>query len=97
MNVGNVRKVKDYKPRIETRDRDFRTLYRFEVENVAWIAQHFLGESNETRGGALNPLQKMKTFLRYMSDPGFQTGVAEDIGIDQTSVCKIVHQVLFCI
>ncbi|PSN30598.1 hypothetical protein C0J52_27512 [Blattella germanica] len=48
-------------------------------ENEQWLTNHFLNENNETRGGALTNEQRMKIFLRYLSDPGFQSGVAEDI------------------
>jgi len=97
LNVGNVRMGKDYKPRVETRDVDYHSLYRFEKENVIWIADHFLGQEEETRGGCLSSLARMKTFLRYMGDPGFQVGVGEDIGIDQTTVSKTIHLVIILI
>nr|CAH7754288.1 unnamed protein product [Callosobruchus chinensis] len=35
----------------------------------------------------------MKIFLRYVADPGYQTGVAEYIGDHQTSVSKVVRKV----
>jgi hypothetical protein len=36
-------------------------LFRFPDENVQWIAEHFLGnEDEETRGGALSSVIKMK-------------------------------------
>nr|CAH7713521.1 unnamed protein product [Callosobruchus chinensis] len=35
----------------------------------------------------------MKIFLRYLGDPGYQTGVAEDIGDHQTSVSEVVTKV----
>ncbi|PSN41235.1 hypothetical protein C0J52_13430 [Blattella germanica] len=52
------------------------------TENVQWLTNHFLNDNNETRGGALTNEQRMKIFLRYLSDPGFQSGVAEDIRVD---------------
>jgi hypothetical protein len=30
---------------------------------------------------------------RYVGDPGFQTGVGEDLGIQQSTVCKTFHAV----
>ena len=39
---------------------DFKLLFRFEKENVQWLANKFLGSSQETRGGALSSLHKMK-------------------------------------
>ena len=35
----------------------------------------------ETKGGALSNKQRMEVFLRHVGDPGFQTGVGEDMGI----------------
>jgi hypothetical protein len=32
----------------------------------------------------------MKIFLRYMGDPGFQSGVAEDLGVHHTTVSKVI-------
>ena len=93
INVVSIRSKKEYKPRVTTRNVDYHTLYRFEEENIEWLADHFLGSNNETRGGALNPVQKMKIFLRYVAKPGFQSRVGEDIGCDQTTVSKIIAQV----
>lgn len=80
MDVNQRRKV--YKERRDQNDEDYRTLFRFNRENVQWLTNHFLNENNETRGGALTNEQRMKIFLRYLSDPGFQSGVAEDIRVD---------------
>jgi hypothetical protein len=93
LNIAPFRQVKLYRARKDTLPEDYRTLYRFEETNVEWIASHFLGDVWDSRGGGLSPLQQMKTFLRYMADPGFQSGVGEDLGIDQTTVSKTVHKV----
>ncbi|XP_055628999.1 putative nuclease HARBI1 [Toxorhynchites rutilus septentrionalis] len=74
-------------------DDNFKQLYRFSRENVDHLAQFFLGNDNETRGGALGDIQRMKCFLRYLGDPGFQVGVGEDLGIHQTTVCKTIWAV----
>jgi hypothetical protein len=69
-------------------------LYRFDEVNVQWMATYFMGqEKNEKRGGALSNVDKLKIFLRCVGDPGFQTGVAEDIGIHQTTVSKIIVEI----
>lgn len=34
--------------------------FRFSEENVEWMAEHFLGEAVETRGGAMPPKQQMR-------------------------------------
>jgi hypothetical protein len=90
INLPKNRKI--YKVRRKTLPDDFKTLYRFEEQNLEWISEHFLGETTETRGGALTCKQQMQVFLRYVSDPGFQSGVAEDLGIDQTTVSKTFHK-----
>jgi hypothetical protein len=50
-------------------------MYRFEERNVEYLAEIFLGNTEERRGGALSPKQRMEIYLRYMGDPGFQVGV----------------------
>lgn len=67
----HIRNEKIYKPRRPNpSDTDFIKLFRFTPENVMWLSQHFLQENRETRGGALDNHMKMKTFLRYVADPG---------------------------
>ncbi|XP_030767179.1 putative nuclease HARBI1 [Sitophilus oryzae] len=78
----------------DIRESDFKTLFRFEEENVVWLADHFLGADLETRGAALSPVQKMKVFLRYCANPGFQSGIAEELGCTQPTVSRIFHEVL---
>ena len=63
-----------------------RSLFRFHNENVAWMSEYFLGENTDPRGGALNNKQRMEVFLRHVGDPGFQTGVGEDMRIHQSTV-----------
>ena len=82
------RKQKVYKPRKVQYMDTYRSLFRFHDENVAWMAEYFLGENTETRGGALTNKQRMEVFLRHVGDPGFQTGVGEDIGIHQSTVSR---------
>lgn len=68
------RPAKNYKARRTVGDDNYRKLFRFSREGVAFLVDNFLPPQYETRGGALNNVQKMETFLRYMSDPGFQVG-----------------------
>lgn len=95
MVVLAPRKV--YRPRKSARERDCKKLYRFEEANIQWLANHFLGEEVETRGGALSPVQKMKVFLRFLADPGFQSGIGEELGIHQSSVSRTITYVLNCV
>lgn len=72
---------------------NFCRLIRFNKENVEWLTSIFLGNHVETRGAALSCVEKMEIFLRSLGDPGFQVGVAADIGVHQTTVSKIVAEV----
>ena len=66
------------------------TYCRFSAENVTWLADYFLNDCTETRGGALSPKMKMKIFLRCLANPGFQSGIAEELGVHQSTVSKVV-------
>ena len=91
----HIRKKKSYQTRRETVSHDYKKLYRFTEENVEWMAEYFLGQYTETtRGGALSNKEKMRTYLRYVADPGFQNGIGEEMGIHQTIVCKVNGDVM---
>lgn len=81
-------------PRLPTHECDFKALYRFEERHVQWIANRFLGTSDETRGGALSSFHRMKICLRYLSDPGFQKGIGQELGISQATVSRTVNTVV---
>ena len=92
----NIRKPKIYNVRRSGHHvHDYKRLFRFDEDNVHWIVQNVLLDNNdvETRGGALSTKQRLEAFHRYVSDPGFQVGVGEDLGIDQSSVCRSVHYI----
>lgn len=91
----NIRKPKIYNVRRSGHHvHDYKRLFRFDEDNVHWIVQNVLLDNNvETRGGALSTKQRLEAFLRYVADPGFQVGVGEDLGIDQSSVCRSVHYI----
>ncbi len=92
MQVGRQRKV--YAERRICRAEKFKALYRFKEDNVERMAEYFLVDTGEKRGGALSIKQQMQIFLRYLADPGFQIGVGEDLGVQQTTVCKTFSKVL---
>ena len=75
-----IRKRKCYHHCRETLSPNYKKLYRFIEENVVWLAEHFLGEYTETRGVALSNKERMKAFLRYVTDPGFQNGIGAGDG-----------------
>jgi hypothetical protein len=92
-----LRNEKIYKPRRRALGPDYKTLYRFQEENLQWLANLFLGHHEETRGGALSPELKMKTFLRYLADPGFESGIGEKLGIHQSTVSKTITEVMHAV
>lgn len=71
-------------------DEKYRQLYRFHPETVDYLCEEFMQQSEETRGAAVSPKQRMEIALRYLSDPGFQRGVAEDAGCHQSTVSRAV-------
>lgn len=70
------RTEKVYKARRNQQEIDSYQLFRFSDENISFLSNEFLVDRDddriETRGGALDKTMQMKTFLRYVSDPGFQ-------------------------
>lgn len=44
------------------------------------MASEFLRE-NYPRGGGISRRKKIEVFLRFVGDPGFQYGIAEDVGV----------------
>jgi hypothetical protein len=57
-----VRKRKEYQPRRIAPASTYRSEFRFNEENVSWMAEHFLDEYTETRGGAISNKQTMEVF-----------------------------------
>ena len=94
MAFVNIREEKRYNPRNDTFIHPYQKLFRFERQNVKYLAENLLHETHETRGGALSSVKRMECFLRYAGDPGFQYGVGEDLGITQSTVSKTFHGVM---
>ena len=89
---NNIRLFKDRDQPIN--DFYYRTQFRFDDTTVQWMADHFLGPpSNERRGGALTPKKQFEIALKYYSDPGFQAGVSEIVGVSQPTVSRTVKYV----
>ena len=90
-----VRKTKVYKlQRSHKYVHEYKRLFRFQEHHVKWIAENLIDDSAETRGGALPTKVRLEAFPRYVADPGFQIGVGEDMGIDQSSACRSIHYVI---
>lgn len=67
------RPKKLYRARRNSDDSNFRSLYRFDRENFNFLVRIFFPDDvHDRRGGGLSNAQKMKIFLRYVGDPGFQ-------------------------
>lgn len=73
---------------------NYKKLFRFTKENVIWMSDLFLGQSDESRGGAIPYVNRMEITLRYLANPGFQSGIAHEFGIHQSTVSKIVTDVI---
>ncbi|CAH1969398.1 unnamed protein product [Acanthoscelides obtectus] len=89
-----LREGKTYRKRRNVSPSQSKRLLRFDSESVDFLCSEFLPENNERRGGALSARTKMEICLRYLGDPGFQSGVAEDYGIHRTTACKTISWVL---
>lgn len=96
INIRPIKKVKFYHERrlAPVFLEDYRRLHRFSPEHVKFLAETFLVETNETRGGALSAIQRMEITLRYLSDPGFQRSVAYQVGVTQSTVSDTVRKTL---
>ena len=71
-------KPKLYRSRInreEIAPETYRKLFRFDKENVEWLAHRFIPEHDEKRGGCLTTVESMEATLHYLVDPGYQTTV----------------------
>ena len=66
----------------------------FKSKNVNFITTYFLNENTDARGGGLMARKKMEIFLRYVSDSGYQSGVANNIGMERRIVSKTFSSIL---
>ncbi|CAH1976266.1 unnamed protein product [Acanthoscelides obtectus] len=48
---------------------------------IGSMKQIFLVENEETRGGALSCMHKMKICLRYLGDPVYQQGIGQELSV----------------
>ncbi|CAH1988821.1 unnamed protein product [Acanthoscelides obtectus] len=86
--------TKVFKDRRESREVDYRAVYRFSKVKISKLNAYFLGETEEYRDGTLSNIERMRVFLRYVSDQGFQIGIGEDIGVHQSTVSRTVTNVI---
>lgn len=64
--------------------RGYKTLYHFDKVNMVWISEYLFGEyftgvSEKTRNKALTSKQKMSVFLQYITNQGYQSGIAQEM------------------
>lgn len=85
----NQRRRKVYRPRRVSDGSDFRALYRFNRENFDFLVNNFFFDEpqGEARGGGLSADRKMKIFLRYVGDPGFQVMKSVELVLN----CALKH------
>jgi hypothetical protein len=75
----NRKFYKERKDNTVTREDDVK-LFHFRNKSVQWIADFLGNDDEETRGGALSSVMKIKILLRYEADPGIKN--------------KIIHRVI---
>jgi hypothetical protein len=75
----NRKFYKERKDNTITREDDV-NLFHFGNESVQWITDFLGNDDEETRGGALSSVMKIKILLRYVADPGIKN--------------KIIHRVI---
>lgn len=61
------------------------------------MSDNFLGEHLDLHEGSLSNLDWMCTFLHYLGDPGFQSGVAGDVDIDRMTTTKTTSDLMTAI
>ncbi|KAK9892551.1 hypothetical protein WA026_020534 [Henosepilachna vigintioctopunctata] len=79
-----IRQRKIYSVRSGINERNCKELLRFNSGSVDFLAAQFLVES-DTRGGGISRRKQMEIFLRFVNDPGFQSGVAQDVDVHRTN------------
>jgi hypothetical protein len=67
----NPKFYKERKDNTITREDDIK-LFHFLNESVQWIAAFLGNDDEETRGGALSSVMKIKILLRYVADPSIK-------------------------
>ncbi|KAK9704342.1 DDE superfamily endonuclease [Popillia japonica] len=88
----NIRSVKFYPERKESRDEKYHGLYRFSAENVEWIANHFLEPKVRTRGIGKEEGVHRTTICKTISHVLPKIGKEE--GVHRTTICKTISHVL---
>lgn len=68
-------------------------LLRFESESVDYLENEFLIEI-DTRGGGISKRKQMEVLLRFVGDPGFQSGIAHDMGVHRSTVNKTISYLM---
>ncbi|KAK9872274.1 hypothetical protein WA026_017078 [Henosepilachna vigintioctopunctata] len=88
-----IRQRKIYSVRPGISERNCKELLRFNIESVDLLAAQILEES-DTPGGGISRRQQMEIFLRFVGDAGFQSGVAQDVGVHRTTANKTIRYVM---
>ncbi|KAK9876865.1 hypothetical protein WA026_015098 [Henosepilachna vigintioctopunctata] len=85
-----IRQRKIYSVRYAINERNCRELLRFNSESVDFLAAQFHEES-DTHGGGISRRQQIEIFLMFVDNPGFQSGVAQDVGVHRTTTKKTIR------
>jgi hypothetical protein len=74
----NRKFYKERKDNTITREDDV-NLFHFRNESVQWITDFLGNDDEETRGGALSSVMKIKILLRYVADPGIKNKIIQRV------------------
>jgi hypothetical protein len=74
----NRKFYKERKDNTITREDDV-NLFHFGNESVQWITDFLGNDDEETRGGALSSVMKIKILLRYVADPGIKNKIIQRV------------------
>ncbi|KAK9870618.1 hypothetical protein WA026_008178 [Henosepilachna vigintioctopunctata] len=89
-----IRQHKIYSVRSGINERNYcKELLRFNSKSVDFLVAQLLEEC-DTRGGGISRRQQMEIFLRFVGDAGFQSGVAQDVGVHRTTANKTIRYVM---
>ena len=96
--LAGARRLRNFRFRGEMADmidKELKTRYRFSKNSIEFIADLISEdiERDTKRNKALSPFTQVLMFLRYVASGSFQQVVGDTIGVDKSSVSRVVHRV----
>ncbi len=99
-SIRNLRKPKIYRKRFDSfenyDDDEFYERYRFDRTSVLYLTDCFCRnlERATQRSQAVSPTLQMLVTLRYLASNSFQQVVGDTVGLEKSTVCRIVWPVI---